>query len=246
MKNYFFFEKHEQNWNINFRQLDNQILSFQLYMSFFHPRYNYRALTNDFLDDKEIQYQNMNTHDYFYINRDDYTINGIPIPIGSILLSNARNEGNVDIKSLWEYYFLQPAVAPAYYSIFTSPRGITNTYQDKADELNYNFSFTLVNRRWYAEKWAVDNISRTFDFEIVKEVKETSTNIFQPNGYFQKELLLPNSSILYFSDSQCDELITDYNIQVINSDDIHTIDFIIKDENFNNLINGHNIKFLLF
>lgn len=245
MKNYFFFDKKEQSSKVNFKELDHQITNFQLYMSFFHPRYTYRSLDN-FLVGQEIHYQEMNTHDYLYITERGCKLNGIEVPLGTVLVSNARNEGKDIIKDSLQYYFLQPSASLVYYTIHASPYSIINT-QRKTSNLDYSFLFMLVNQRWYAESWATSSgASRTFDFTTIKAVKEENSTSYVQGGFYQKEQMQPDSTILYFSGTSCDELITDYNIEMIETENSSVLDFSIEDEDFNQLIVGHNIKYILY
>ncbi len=192
MYNYLFFPTAFKNWKMNINDLEHKTTEIQSFYSLFHPRYNLRY--KDMLDteNKEIKYYTLKPHEYYYITQEDYKIVfkdpdnlddpnksiSITPPIGSILVSNALNEGQMQynntnsinyylsIQNQPQYYFIQPLGGACYY-----------LWQNQYNRLHSFYSFVKpqyglklpLKFNWVNTRWVYENTNNVFSGVSISE-----------------------------------------------------------------------------
>lgn len=168
MKNYLFFPEKYQNWTINIQDLERKTHEIQIFYQLFHPRYNLRKESLFDTTKHEIKYYLLKPHNYVYIQEENYKLvfkdktDPIDVPVGSILVSNALNEGQkqynnsndtgfeTSIQNDFNYYFIQPLGGACYYLWKNGLNVLHALYSDASKNygLTVSLNFTLMNIRW--------------------------------------------------------------------------------------------------
>jgi len=159
MKNYLFFPKNYSNWKLNFQDINNKVDELNAYINLFLPSYKQiqnKAVTPSEGNSTIIKGAKMLAHDFLYITRENTFLqlkdsSLITLPLGNILVSNARNEGDSEEVEEIKNYFLQPLGWATFYlwrskSYSLSAEYLTNT--GEISSLNYSFYFAPWNFRW--------------------------------------------------------------------------------------------------
>lgn len=215
MNNYLFYSESPQNWLLNFNLFTQKLNNTLAYLEVFHPKFSLRSI-NSLLatsDNHQIEIEKMNIHDYTYITDAgyfvvDYDNRTVELPVGSILVSQARNEGEsvlhssaTSIQKQLKYFFMQPFGVAQYYLIQSSFACITNQFSSHAFEfygLNQPFRFSFSNVRWFIDKTFLDDAAEVYDANIhYYNEGNNPTDVYTEENTFEKTDLIPYIELQY-------------------------------------------------